>query len=303
MAHKHKHHHHTIDTSHLNRAFMWGIGLNMTFVTAEAIAGFFIGSLGLLADAGHNLSDVISLVLALLAFRLSSVLPTGKYTYGYKKGSILISLVNAFILLIAIAFIIVESIEKIRHPQPTDGEIISMVAGIGILINGVSAWLFYKDRRYDLNIKGAFLHMAADTLVSIGVVISGLAIKYTGIDIIDPIIGIVIAGIILFATWGLLRDSLRLVLDGVPANIDLKRIEHIILDDSRVDCIHHLHIWAISTTQNALTAHIVVKTFEGSAELKHDIRHRLEEAGIQHATFELELPEEDCHDTNCSCNV
>ncbi|MBQ8424021.1 MAG: cation transporter [Coprobacter sp.] len=304
MSHEHHHHHHhAVDTSHLNRAFIVGIGLNVAFVVAEAVAGFSIDSLGLLADAGHNLSDVISLVLALLAFRLSKVRPSGNYTYGYKKSTILVSLLNALILLIAVGFIFVESIEKIHTPQPIAGRTISIVAGIGILINGITAWLFFKDRRHDLNIKGAFLHMAADTLVSVGVLVSGILISVTGWSIIDPIIGLVIACIILISTWELLRDSLRLSLDGVPAHLHTSVVERLLCEDKRVVCVHHLHIWAISTTQNALTAHIVVNTFDKSDILKHDLRHRLEEIGIQHATFELELPHEDCHASRCDCDA
>ena len=199
--------------------------------------------------------------------------------------------------------IFVESIEKIHTPQPIAGRTISIVAGIGILINGITAWLFFKDRRHDLNIKGAFLHMAADTLVSVGVLVSGILITVTGWNIIDPIIGLVIACIILISTWELLRDSLRLSLDGVPAHLHTSAVERLLCDDKRVMCVHHLHIWAISTTQNALTAHIVVNTFDKSDILKHDLRHRLEEIGIQHATFELELPHEDCHASYCDCDA
>ena len=302
--HEHEHHHHhahTVDAAHLNRAFLWGIGLNVAFVVAEAAAGFLVDSVGLLSDAGHNLSDVVSLVLALIAFRLAKVKPSGQYTYGYKKSTVLVSLLNALILLAAVTFIIAESIEKLRHPRPLEGDTIAWVAGIGILVNGLTAYLFFHDRRHDLNIKGAFLHMAADTLVSVGVLLSGVLIALTGWYIVDPIIGLGIAVIILISTWGLLRDSVRLSLDGVPEGIRADEVERILLDDPRVACIHHLHIWAISTTQNALTAHVVVHTFEGAEEVKRSLRHRLQEAGIQHATFELELPGEHCHDNCCHC--
>ena len=254
MSHEHHHHHTATVGDHLNRAFLWGIGLNVAFVAAEATAGILFGSLGLLSDAGHNLSDVISLVLALIAFRLSKVRPTESYTYGYKKSTVLVSLLNAIILLVAVGFIIAECIEKLRHPQPIEGGAIAWVAGIGIFINGLTAWLFFKDRAHDLNVKGAFLHMAADTLVSVGVLLSGIIIAHTGWFIIDPIIGLVIAGIILISTWDLLHDSIRLSLDGVPSGINAEDIEKTLLSDSRVIKLHHLHIWAISTTKNALTA-------------------------------------------------
>ena len=298
MSHEHHHHHSATVGDLLNRAFLWGIGLNVAFVAAEATAGILFGSLGLLSDAGHNLSDVISLVLALIAFRLSKVRPTESYTYGYKKSTVLVSLLNAIILLIAVGFIIAECIEKLRHPQPIEGGAIAWVAGIGIFINGLTAWLFFKDRAHDLNVKGAFLHMAADTLVSVGVLLSGIIIAHTGWFIIDPIIGLVIAGIILISTWDLLHDSIRLSLDGVPAGINAEDIEKTLLSDSRVIKLHHLHIWAISTTQNALTAHVIVNSFDESEDIKHHLRHLLLEKNIQHATFELELPGEHCH-ANC----
>ena len=209
------------------------------------------------------------------------------------------SLLNAVILLVAVGFILAECIEKLRHPQPIEGGVIAWVAGIGIVINGITAWLFFKDRSHDLNVKGAFLHMAADTLVSVGVLLSGVIISYTGWYIIDPVIGLVIAIIILYSTWDLLHDSLRLSLDGIPANIDRKEIESLLLADPRVVEVHHLHIWAISTTQNALTAHIVVGSFDDAESLKHDLRHRLQEMNIQHATFELERPGEHCHADCC----
>lgn len=302
MAHEHDHHHHHHHhqaPDQLNRAFLWGIGLNIAFVVAEATAGFIYDSLGLLSDAGHNLSDVVSLILALIAFRLALIKPSDTYTYGYKKSTILVSLLNAVILLVAVGFILAECIEKLRHPQPIEGGVIAWVAGIGIVINGITAWLFFKDRSHDLNVKGAFLHMAADTLVSVGVLLSGVIISYTGWYIIDPVIGLVIAIIILYSTWDLLHDSLRLSLDGIPANIDRKEIESLLLADPRVVEVHHLHIWAISTTQNALTAHIVVDSFDDAESLKHDLRHRLQEMDIQHATFELERPGEHCHADCC----
>lgn len=216
MTHEHHHHHHEVEVTSLNKAFIIGIALNAGFVIAEFTAGFWYNSLGLMSDAGHNLGDVASLVLAMLAFRLAKVHPSTKYTYGYKKSTVLVSLLNAVILLVAVGLILAESVEKLFHPRPVDGDAVAWVAGVGVVINAVTAWLFMKDKEKDLNVKGAYLHMAADTLVSVGVVVSGIIIMHTGWYIIDPLIGIAIAVIIVVSTWGLLRDSLRLSLDGVP---------------------------------------------------------------------------------------
>lgn len=303
MAHDHHHHggqahhdHHHHEVSSLNKAFIIGICLNIAFVLAEFGAGFWFDSLGLLSDAGHNLSDVASLVLAMLAFRLAKVNPTARYTYGLKKSTVLVSLLNAVILLIAVGIIIRESIEKFIDPQPVEGGAIAWVAGIGVLINGFTAWLFMKDKDKDLNVKGAYLHMAADALVSIGVVISGIVIIHTGWYIIDPIIGIIIAIVIVYSTWGLLRDSLRLSLDGVPVGTDIAEIEQTIKAVPEVENVHHLHVWAISTTETALTAHVVVKDTTHMEKVKHQIKEELKEVGVQHATLEFELPSVDCHD-------
>ena len=297
--HHHDHHHHEI--SSLNKAFIIGIALNLAFVVAEFAAGFWYNSLGLLSDAGHNLGDVASLVLAMLAFRLAKGHPTCKYTYGYKKSTVLVSLLNAVILLVAVGVIFAESIDKLKNPTPIAGGSVAWVAGVGIVINAFTAWLFLKDKEKDLNVKGAYLHMAADTLVSVGVLISGIVISFTGWYIIDPIIGMVIAVVILISTAHLLHDSLRLSLDGVPTGIDSERIRKEILDaDPGIANVHHLHIWAISTTENALTAHIAVRDTEQIPALKHRIKHLLEHTGITHATLEFERPEETCDDPGCN---
>lgn len=252
----HHHHDHNQEITSLNKAFIIGITLNAAFVMTEFAAGFWYNSLGLLSDAGHNLGDVASLVLAMLAFRLAKVHPTASYTYGYKKSTVLVSLLNAVILLVAVGVIVAESIEKLMHPRPVEGEAIAWVAGIGVVINAVTAWLFMKDKEKDLNIKGAYLHMAADTLVSVGVVVSGIIIMYTGWYVVDPIIGLLIAIVIVVSTWGLLRDSIRLSLDGVPAGTNPEEIAEDMLKVPGVKDVHHLHIWAISTTEIALTARV-----------------------------------------------
>ena len=295
MSHEHSHQHsHAINAESLNKAFIIGIVLNLAFVVLEFAAGFWFDSLALLSDAGHNLSDVVSLVLALLAFRLAKVKANERYTYGYKKSTILVSLLNAVILLVAVGAIVIESIHKLNNPAVVPGGAIAWVAGVGVLINAFTAFLFMKDKEKDLNVKGAYLHMAADALVSVGVLVAGIIISRTGWYIIDPIIGLIVAVVILISTWNLLHDSLRLTLDGVPTSIDSQKVVEAIRALPGVDDVHHIHIWAISTTENALTAHIVLKQPEGMQEVKHLIRHRLEDFGIGHATLEFEVPGEHC---------
>ena len=295
MSREHSHQHsHGINAESLNKAFIIGIVLNLAFVVIEFAAGFWFDSLALLSDAGHNLSDVVSLVLALLAFRLAKVKANERYTYGYKKSTILVSLLNAVILLVAVGAIVIESIHKLSNPAVVPGGAIAWVAGVGVLINAFTAFLFMKDKEKDLNVKGAYLHMAADALVSVGVLVAGIIISRTGWYIIDPIIGLIVAVVILISTWNLLHDSLRLTLDGVPTSIDSQKVVEAIRALPGVDDVHHIHIWAISTTENALTAHIVLKQPEGMQEVKHLIRHRLEDFGIGHATLEFEVPGEHC---------
>ena len=295
MSHKHSHQHsHTINAESLNKAFIIGIVLNLAFVVIEFAAGFWFDSLALLSDAGHNLSDVVSLVLALLAFRLAKVKANERYTYGYKKSTILVSLLNAVILLVAVGAIVIESIHKLSNPAVVPGGAIAWVAGVGVLINAFTAFLFMKDKEKDLNVKGAYLHMAADALVSVGVLVAGIVISRTGWYIIDPIIGLIVAVVILISTWNLLHDSLRLTLDGVPTSINSQQVVESIRALPGIDDVHHIHIWAISTTENALTAHIVLKQAEDMQEVKHLIRHRLEDFGIGHATLEFEVPGEHC---------
>ena len=282
------HHEHNHQLTSLNKAFVIGIVLNVAFVIVEFSVGFYYNSLGLLSDAGHNLGDVASLVLAMLAFRLQRVSPNSRYTYGYKKSTILVSLLNAVILLVAVGIIVAESIDKLFHPVAVDGSAIAWTAGVGVIINAVTAWLFLKDKEKDLNVKGAYLHMAADTLVSVGVVVSGLVIAYTGWSIVDPIIGLMIAVIIVISTWGLLHDSLRLSLDGVPVGIDSQKIVQLILEQPGVKSCHHVHIWALSTTETALTAHLVINDIAKMEQVKCSVKTALEQAGIHHATLEIE---------------
>ena len=295
----HHHHHHAEPSNGLSWIFILSIILNLSFVIIEAVIGFWQDSLSLLSDAGHNLSDVLSLVLVLIGFSLAKVHSNRRYTYGYKKSTILISLLNAIILLVAVGAIIVESIHKFRTPVEVNGAAISWTAAVGIVINGATALLLMRGQKHDLNVRGAFLHMVADTLVSVGVVVSGIVIYYTGWYVIDPIISLVIAAVILVSTWELLSDSLRLSLDGTPEGIEVTEIRELMLKQPHVEDVHHIHIWAISTTENALTAHIVVDELQNEAEVKHMLKHTLADAGITHATLETETEDCGCEELSC----
>ncbi|WP_426581784.1 cation diffusion facilitator family transporter [Mucilaginibacter sp. R-33] len=300
-SHGHHHHDHAPKLDHLNSAFIWGIVLNSVFVVVEAITGFVTHSLSLLTDAGHNLSDVASLALALLAFKLTKVSANSKYTYGYKRSTIIVSFFNAVILFAAVGFIIYEAVMRFMNPETVSGGTMAWVAFIGIGINAFTAWLFVKDKDTDLNIKGAYLHMAVDAIVSFGVVISGIIIYFTKLYWIDSAVSLIIGFVILRGTWSLLTASLRLEMDGVPAEMDLDKIKAELKKAKGVVDIHHMHVWALSTTENALTAHLVIKP-EAMADfdnIKHDLRHRLEHLDISHSTFEPEFSEEGCKQPEC----
>lgn len=301
-THGHHHHHHAIPTS-LSGIFITCIVLNLLFVIIEAGAGLYTNSLGLLSDAGHNLSDVFSLLLSLFAIRMALHHSNRRFTYGYKKSTILVSLANAIILLVAVGAILIESIYKLRHPAPVSGEVISWVAGAGIVVNGLTTWLLMKEQGNDLNVKGAYLHMAMDTLVSVGVVISGVIISYTGWEWIDPVIGLIIAFIILLSTWSLLKESLFLTLDGVPENISMNEVETAISEIPGIVSWHHLHVWAVSTTENAATLHVVLNDLEHMEDVKHALKQALCEKGIHHSTIECERKGRTCGEEGCcGCN-
>ena len=300
MHHHHHHHHHHIEVgSDTTRLFVFCILLNLLFVGVEAGVGLWQHSLSLLSDAGHNLSDVFSLVLVLVALRLSKVKSNRHFTYGYKKSTVLISLLNAIILLIAVGAIIIESIHKFTEPAEVNGAVISWTAGAGIVINGLTALLLMRSQKSDLNVRGAYLHMVADTLVSVGVVISGIVISVTGWNVIDPIVSLLIAIVILFSTWNLLADSLRLSLDGLPEGINLDEIDEKLKSDSHVIDVHHVHVWAISTTENALTAHIVIDDIGYMEEVKERLKNILDHHHIAHSTLEFETRESHCHAHDC----
>ena len=298
-AFSHHHHHHVEKITSLNGIFIFSIVLNLLFVIIEAAIGLLEGSLSLLSDAGHNLSDVFSLVLVLVAFQLAKVHANSRFTYGYKKSTVLISLLNAIILLVAVGAIVIESIHKFYEPTDVNGEAISWTAGVDIVINGLTALLLMRSQKNDLNVRGAFLHMAADTLVSVGVVISGIVISMTGWTIVDPIVSLIIAFVILVSTWNLLSGSLRLSLDGLPENVSLEKVRNVLSNHEHVREVHHLHIWAISTTDNALTAHIVIDSLDAMESVKIELKHRLEQLNIGHSTLEFETAESHCHDHDC----
>jgi len=255
----------------------------------------------LLTDAGHNLSDVAGLALALLAFKLTKVNANSKYTYGYKRATIIVSFFNALVLFVAVGFIGYEAIIRFMNPEVIDGGIMAWVAFVGIGINGFTAWLFVKGKDHDLNVKGAYLHMAVDAIVSFGVVISGVIIYFTKIYWIDSLVSLVIAIVILKGTWSLLIDSLRLEMDGVPKAIDLDKIKAELLKGKGVLDVHHMHVWALSTTDNALTAHVVIDPAYTTSfnAIKHDLKHRLEHMDISHSTFEPEFSDQDCKQMDC----
>lgn len=301
-GHGHHHHHdHTPKLDHLNNAFIIGIVLNSVFVVLEVVAGLWSHSLSLLTDAGHNLSDVAGLALALLAFKLSKVSSNQDYTYGYKRSTIIVSFFNALVLFIAVGFIGYEAVMRFIHQEAVAGGTMAWVAFAGIGINAVTAWLFVKDKDKDLNVKGAYLHMAVDAIVSFGVVISGIIIYFTHLYWIDSVVSLIVAIVILRGTWSLLIDSLRLEMDGVPKEMDLEKIKQELMKAKGVVDVHHIHVWALSTTENALTAHLVIDQNAVSSfdSIKHDLRHRLEHLSISHSTFEPEFSDEKCLHVDC----
>jgi cobalt-zinc-cadmium efflux system protein len=286
MGHSHDHHHHghhnhfhSSEMKQLSRAFIFGIVLNLSFVVVEAVAGFITNSLALITDAGHNLSDVAGLGLALFAFRLAKSKSDETFTYGYSKSTILAALVNATILLVAMGGVGYEAIHRLLKPQPTEGIVMAMVAGIGIVINTASALLFLRQKDDDLNAKGAYLHLAGDALISLGVVVAGIIINYTHWFWLDSALSLVIMLVIIYGTWGLLTDSIRLSLDAVPRNVDMQTVKEKLLHMQGVMGIHHIHVWALSTQTNAITAHLVIsETLSATDEqsLKERIKHTLQ---------------------------
>lgn len=299
---QHHHHHHieaAADGKSVKSTLVLCIVLNLLFVAVEAAVGFSENSLGLLSDAGHNLGDVFSLAISLLAVGISARAANKHFTYGYKKSTILASLVNAIILMIAVGAILIECISKFRHPEHVSGAAISWTAAVGIVINGLTTLLLMSKQKGDLNMRGAFIHMMMDTLVSLGVVISGVIIIFTGWVVVDAIISLIIAVVIIVSTWSLLKESVSLSLDGVPETVDVDRIESRIKEVDGVVELHHLHVWAISTTEIAATLHVVVAAPDVMEVVKDKIRQIMGSEGVEHCTVECELPGEVCHEHDC----
>ena len=286
--HDHHDHHHHGFSQETGTRFLIAIALNLLFVIAEFALGFRYDSAGLLADAGHNLGDVGGLVISLAAFFMLKKKADQTFTYGFKKATVLAAFINSLLLVAAEVLIVWECVEKFRSGAAVNGLAVMGTAAAGIAVNGFTVLLLSKGQKRDINIKGAYLHMLADTLVSIGVVVSGALILWTGAAWIDPVIGLVIAGIICWSGTGLVRESLHLILDGVPESVDLPHLSAKLHEIENVAGIHHLHVWAISTTENALTAHIKLKDLARMEQTRSLLKDFLHHQGISHATLEFE---------------
>jgi cobalt-zinc-cadmium efflux system protein len=285
----HQHSHHTHETESYARAFVLGVTLNVAFLAVEATCGLLAGSLALVADAGHNLSDVLALLLAWWATVLSRREPTLRRTYGWRRSSILAALTNAVTLLVVTGGVAWEAVRRFSEPPPVDGTPMMAVAAVGVAVNGIAALLFFKGHQHDLNIRGAFLHLATDAIVSLGVVATGFAILATSLWWLDPLASLVIAVVILWGTWGLLKGALNLALDAVPQGIDMADVRSCLLELPAVIEVHDLHVWAMSTTETALTAHLVLAEMADPNQLLAEAAHELHEHfGIEHPTLQLE---------------
>lgn len=285
------HKHHIEIHENASRAFLLSIILNLVYVFVEFGYGFYENSLALMSDAGHNLTDVANLALGLFAIKLAQIKPNKIYTYGYSKASVLISLINAVTLLITVGVIGYNAFDRFTNPHELNGFTISFVAGIGIIINSVSAFLFFKNKEHDINNKGAFLHLLADALVSLSVVFAGIIIHYTHWYIIDPLLSLMVMVFIVISTWKILSQSLRLTLDAVPENVNVKALIDAVEKQEGVVNFHHLHVWPLSTTKNALTGHLLLNKdcdIRQAEILKIKTKELLLQYNIHHATIETE---------------
>ncbi|MCW2285775.1 cobalt-zinc-cadmium efflux system protein [Rhodoblastus acidophilus] len=293
--HDHDHHHghghaHVHAPKNFGRAFAIGIGLNSAFVLIEAAFGFFANSMSLLADAGHNLGDVLGLAVAWVASELVKRAPSARFTYGFRGSSILAALFNAVFLLVAVGAIAWEAIWRLGEPQPVAGAVVMWVAAAGIVVNGFTAWLFASGGKDDINLRGAFLHMASDALVSAGVVAVGAAIALTGALWLDPVVSLIISGLIIWGTWRLLVESLSMSLAAVPPRIDPAKVREFLCAKPGVAALHDLHIWPMSTTHVALTCHLVMPTGHPGDAFLHELAQELaEKFGIDHPTVQIEI--------------
>lgn len=280
--HSHAHHIHAVES--LNVVYYIAIALNFGFVIVEALAGVYSNSTGLLSDAGHKMIDVFSLLIALLAFRLAASKPSSRYTYGYRKASVLISLFNALLLVCAVCVIVFESVSKLMEPAPVNGAAVSWTAAAGILVSGISALLMMRFQKKDINTRGAFLHMATDSLLSLGVVISGIVISLSGLYAIDPIVSLVIAAVILYNSVRLLGESVRMIIDGVPRGVDYDAVKSLVAGCGGVKAVEELHVWAVSINQTALTARVAVDGDAGA--VRRTLHEELEKRGFSPVTIE-----------------
>ena len=298
MGSGHNHGHAHAHGGDHSRAFAIGIGLNLAFVVVETVAGFIAGSMALVADAGHNLSDVLGLVVAWAGASMARRSPTRRFTYGLKKASILAALANALFLLVAIGAIAAEAVRRLLDPQLAHGPTVIAVASAGILINGATALLFARGRKDDINIRGAYLHMAADAGVSAAVVVAGVLILFTGQMWVDPVMSLVIAAVIFWSSFGLLKESVWMTLAGVPSGIDLDEVEDALGQLRHVIAVHDLHVWPLSTTETALTVHLVCPDGESDSLLASARAMLHDRFGIEHSTIQIER-EQPVHCATC----
>jgi cobalt-zinc-cadmium efflux system protein len=298
---EHAHHHHTHEPSSMGMPFKIGISINLIFIAFEVFYGFISNSTALFADAGHNFSDVLALAFSWVAIWLSKRKPTEKFTYGYRRSTILIAILNTFILLIAIGFVMWEAIDQFgKHREIISGNVITL-ASIGILVNGFTAWLFSRGKKHDLNIKSTFMHFVADALVSLGVVIAGVIILFTHLQWIDSLVTLIIVLFIIYSTYHLLINSINLALDAVPENIDINQIRNYLENLDAVTSIHDLHVWALSTSQSALTVHLTTNTQTDNGFILEIQHHLHENYNIEHATIQIEYGSDyQCCRTNCN---
>ena len=295
MENNHSHNH----DINLGNAFKLGIAINIIFLVIEVFYGFFSNSMALVADAGHNFSDVLALVFSWIAVILSQRKPTLRFTYGFRRSTILIALINTIILLVTVAFIVMETIERLSKPTVINTNSVIIVAAIGVVVNGVTAWLFLKGKKQDLNIRSAFVHFIADTLVSLGVVVTGVIMAFTGIVWFDSLVSFAIIVVILYSSYHLLIDSVSLALDAVPKNINIEAVREYLSSLPEVSNIHDLHIWALSTTDAALTVHLTTQTLTDT-EFISNIQHQLQEQfNIEHTTIQVEYGTANADCANC----